>query len=396
MTTAIRTLVMCAAVLRVVPSSVSNAAAQQPADSVGQSWEYDSQLLRYRVEVVATGVHVPWGLAFLHNGRALVSDRAVGQLSLLDIHTGVLTRVAGVPAVYDSVDAGLLDVAVHPDYARNGWIYYAYASMTDSGSTTVVERARLRDTRLVDRQRLFLAYPAVSSSHHFGSRLVLQKGYLFITLGERDIRELAQELWTDHGKVIRLYDDGRVPRDNPFVGRPGARPEVWSYGHRNPHGLTLHPQTGELWETEHGPLGGDEINIIRPGLNYGWPIVTYGREYDGGLVGDGLTQREGMEQPVYHYATSAALSGLTFYTGGAFPQWRGNLFVGAMAPRYLGRLILENGRVVREERLLGEKRWRVRVVQQGPDGLLYLGIEEGRDGFGGMIVRLRPADGSTR
>ena len=366
-----------------------HAQSQRSADTVGASWEYDSQLGRYRVEVVATGVRVPFGMAFLPDSRALVTDRP-GTLWLLDIRTGAMTRVAGVPAVSDSVDGGLLDIEVHPDYARTGWLYFSYSEKTDTGKATVVERARLRDARLVDRQRLFTAYPAVAGDYHFGSRLVLKDGYLFITLGERELSALAQELWTDLGKIVRLYDDGRIPNDNPFVGRAGARPEIWSYGHRNPHGLAFHPLTGELWESEHGPLGGDEINVIKRGLNYGWPTVTFGREYDGGPVGDGLTQAPGMEPPVFHYATSAALSGIAFYTGSAFPQWRNNLFVGAMTPRFLARLVVANGRVEREEKLLLEKKWRVRVVQTGPDGFLYLGVQRASDGTGGVIARIRP------
>jgi len=366
-----------------------HAQSQRSADTVGASWEYDSQLGRYRVEVVATGVPVPFGMAFLPDSRALVTDRP-GTLWLLDIRTGAMTRVAGVPAVSDSVDGGLLDIEVHPDYARTGWLYFSYSEKTDTGKATVVERARLRDARLVDRQRLFTAYPAVAGDYHFGSRLALTDGYLFITLGERELSALAQELWTDLGKIVRLYDDGRIPNDNPFVGRAGARPEIWSYGHRNPHGLAFHPLTGELWESEHGPLGGDEINVIKRGLNYGWPTVTFGREYDGGPMGDGLTQAPGMEPPVFHYATSAALSGIAFYTGSAFPQWRNNLFVGAMTPRFLARLVVANGRVEREEKLLLEKKWRVRVVQTGPDGFLYLGVQRASDGTGGVIARIRP------
>jgi glucose/arabinose dehydrogenase len=366
-----------------------HAQSQRSADTVGASWEYDSQLGRYRVEVVATGVRVPFGMAFLPDSRALVTDRP-GTLWLLDIRTGAMTRVAGVPAVSDSVDGGLLDIEVHPDYARTGWLYFSYSEKTDTGKATVVERARLRDARLVDRQRLFTAYPAVAGDYHFGSRLALTDGYLFITLGERELSALAQELWTDLGKIVRLYDDGRIPNDNPFVGRAGARPEIWSYGHRNPHGLAFHPLTGELWESEHGPLGGDEINVIKRGLNYGWPTVTFGREYDGGPMGDGLTQAPGMEPPVFHYATSAALSGIAFYTGSAFPQWRNNLFVGAMTPRFLARLVVANGRVEREEKLLLEKKWRVRVVQTGPDGFLYLGVQRASDGTGGVIARIRP------
>lgn len=359
------------------------------ADTLGAFWDYDSQLGRYRVEVVATGLRVPFGMAFLPDGRALVTDRP-GTLWVLDVRTGAMTRVGGVPAVSDTVDGGLLDIEVHPDYARNGWLYFSYSEKSDTGKATVVERARLRDGRLADRQRLFAAYPAVATDYHFGSRLALKDGYLYITLGEREISALAQEMWTDLGKIVRLYDDGRVPNDNPFVGQPGARAEIWTYGHRNPHGLAFHPETGELWESEHGPLGGDEINVITRGANYGWPTVTFGREYDGGAVGDGLTEAPGKEAPVFHYSTSAALTGIAFYMGAAFPKWRNNLFVGAMTPRFLARLTVGNGRVLREEKLLLEKRWRVRVVQTGPDGFLYLGVERPTDGTGGVIARIRP------
>ncbi|MBI3790062.1 MAG: PQQ-dependent sugar dehydrogenase [Gemmatimonadetes bacterium] len=366
--------------------------AQSPRpDTIGQRWTYDGLTGPYVAEVAATGLRVPFGLAFLPDGRALLSDRPTGRLALLDLRSGRVTALEGGPAVYDSIDAGMLDVVVHPDYARNGWVFYAFAERTDSGKTTVVERAQVRGSRLVDRQRLFAAYPAVATDFHFGARLALRDGYLFIGLGERHMQDLAQELWTDHGKIVRLFDDGRVPRDNPFVGRAGARPEIWSLGHRNPHGLAFHPTTGDLWESEHGPLGGDEVNVIRRGANYGWPEVTFGREYSGGFVGDGRTEAPGMEPPIHHYASSAALSGLAFYTGAAFPAWRGNLFMGAMTPRYLARLIITPGAPPREERMLLEQRWRVRVVQQGPDGFLYLGIERTHPSLDdGMIVRLRP------
>ena len=374
------------------PAASLASQAASGRDTVGQRWEYDSWLGRYAVEVVATGLRVPFGLAFLPDGRALVTDRPMGKLSLLDVSSGRLTIIESVPAVFDSVDAGLLDVVVHPDFSANQLVYYAYSENTDSGATTVVERARLRAARLVDRHRIFAAYPAVKGANHFGSRLLLRAGYLFITLGERDIRELAQEMWTDHGKIIRLREDGSIPSDNPFVGRAGSRAGIWSFGHRNPHGLAVDPSTGELWETEHGPLGGDEVNVIRRGGNYGWPLVTYGREYSGGgPVGEGLIEMPGTEQPRYHYASSAALSGLTVYSGKAFPAWKGNLFVGAMTPRYLGRLIVDGDRPIREERLLTDRRWRVRVVQEGPDGFLYLGVERSRaDAEDGMIVRIRP------
>jgi aldose sugar dehydrogenase len=322
-------------------------------------------------------------MAFLPDGRLLVSERPTGRLSVADLGTGVTVPVQGVPAVHGKEDGGLLDVVLHPRYRENGWIYFSYAIHTPEGNTTVVDRARLRGTRLVDRQRLFTAQPYIDNSNHFGSRLVLRDGYLYVSLGDRELRDLAQDLGTHHGKIVRLHDDGRVPNDNPFVRRAGARPEIWSYGHRNPQGLAVNPATGELWEHEHGPKGGDEVNVIHPGCNYGWPVITYGREYAGGQVGAGLTEQKGLEQPLYYYVPSIAPSGMEFYTGEAFPKWRGNLFIGAMALRHLNRLVIENGRVVREERLF-DRRWRVRVVRQGPDGLLYIGVDDGR------ILRLRP------
>jgi glucose/arabinose dehydrogenase len=364
---------------------------QAQSDTVRQRWTEDGQHGRYTAEVAATGLSIPFGMTFLPDGRLVVSDRPARRLQIVDPGTGHITPIEGGPTVFDSVDAGQLDVLAHPDFARNRLLYYAYTERTDSGITTVVERARLEGTRLQNRQRLFNAWPSIDNVHHAGARLVLHQGYLFVTLGERDIRDLAQELWTHHGKIIRLFEDGRVPPDNPFSNRPWARPEIWSRGHRNPHGLAVHPVTGELWETEHGPLGGDEINRIRPGANYGWPVTTHGREYQGHPIGGGLIQAAGMEPPVHHYTASAALSGMLFYTGAAFPEWQGSLFVGAMTPRFLGRLTIDSTGV-REERLLLGQRWRVRVIQQGPDGFIYLGVDRSSRGVhDGKIIRLRPA-----
>jgi glucose/arabinose dehydrogenase len=277
----------------------------------------------------------------------------------------------------------MLDVVAHPDFARNGWIYFSYSIRTDGGATPVVDRARVRGTRLVNRERLFRALPAIDNAHHFGCRLVLHDGYLFISLGDRDQRDRAQQLDTHHGKIVRLHEDGRAPVDNPFVGTPQALPEIWSLGHRNPQGLVLRAD-GALWEHEHGPRGGDEINIVRRGANYGWPVISYGREYEGGPVGQGLKEKDGMEQPVHYFIPSIAPSGMTFYTGDAFPKWQGNLFIGAMGLTHLGRYVFRGDTLVREERLFDGMPWRVRVVAQGPDGLLYIGVDKG------MLLRLRP------
>jgi glucose/arabinose dehydrogenase len=281
-------------------------------------------------------------------------------------------------------EGGLFDVVVHPDFARNRLIYISYSEGTPEGNTTVVERARLEGTRLTGRERLFTALPYVRNSIHFGGRMALAKGYLFVTVGERNDRERAQDLEQHHGKLVRLHEDGRVPKDNPYARHRGARPEIWSWGHRNPQGLALDPVDGKLWEHEHGPMGGDEVNIVRRGANYGWPIVTYGREYTGEPVGAGISERDGLEQPVYYWLPSIAPSGMDFYTGRAFPRWRGSLLVGAMARGHLNRLVVRDGRVLHEERLPAGKRWRVRLVRQGPDGSVYLGTDAG------YLLRLTP------
>lgn len=338
----------------------------------------------FRVDVVTEGLEIPWDLAFLPDGRALLTERAGRRLNLLDPETGERTVVGGLPEMDAEGDGGLHDVLPHPDFGRSGVLYLSYSVRDGSGATTVVDRARLEGSRLVSRQRLFEAAPRYAEASHFGGRMVLSGGYLFVTVGDRQNRDHAQDLGTHNGKVIRLHEDGRVPADNPFAGRAGARPEIWSYGHRNPQGLALHPQTGALWLHEHGPRGGDEVNIVERGRNYGWPLVTDGEEYAGGPVGDGLTSLPGMEQALHYYVPSIAPSGMAFYTGDAFPGWRGDLFIGALALRHLNRLVIRDGAVVREERLLDDRNWRVRFVEQGPDGFLYLGVDDG------LVVRLRP------
>jgi len=360
------------------------AAQDRAIDSTATSWTYQSQNARFTAEVVATGLQRPVALSFLPDGRLLVADRQIGQLSILDFGTGALTAVTGIPAVHGKIDGGLLDVLVHPQYARNGWIYLAYAVEGPDGNATVVDRARLVGTTLTDRVRLFTARPAIANSNEFGSRLVLQDGYLFITVGQRNTPAYAQDLGSDLGKIIRLREDGSIPDDNPFVNQRGALPEIWCYGNRNPVGLAVNPWTQELWEHEHGPMGGDEVNVIRRGLNYGWPVITYGREYDGRIVGAGITHQPGMEQPIYYWVPDIAPSGMIVYGGSAFPAWRGNVFSGALVQGHLNRLVIEGDRVLHEERLLLDRRWRVRAVQEDPNGWIYLGVEPG------MIIRLRP------
>jgi glucose/arabinose dehydrogenase len=339
------------------------------------------------LDTIAKDITIPFGMAFLPDGQLLVTDRTAGKIWRVDPKKRTKVALTGVPAVHGKDQAGMLDIILHPDFASNGWIYFSYSDVRDGLNGTVVDRARLQGNALKDRERIFTCNPFFSNGAHYGSRLVFDKGFLYLTVGERyALRDSAQLLANDFGKVIRIRDDGTIPSDNPFVNTPGARPEIWSYGHRNPQGLAIHPQTGELWESEHGPKGGDETNIIRPGKNYGWPVITYGVEYSGATIGDGITEKAGMEQPVKYYKPSIGPSGMTFYTGDKFPAWKGNLFTGALALTHLNRLVIADNKVVSEERIFEGRSWRVRNVKQGPDGYLYIGVD------GGMVIRIRPAN----
>ena len=364
-------------------------AQDAPSDTVGACWSYQTPDARFSAEIVASGLKIPVSLAFLADGRALVAERPVGRLDFVDLRSGAITPIDGVPAVVGQVDGGMLEIVAHPDFARNHLIYYVYSEPTDSGNSAVVERARIEGTRLVDRKRLLSVHHYIDNFNQFGARIVLSHGFLYIAIGDRELPAHAQDLATDAGKIVRIREDGSIPADNPFVGTKGARAEIWSLGHRNPQGLAIDPRTGELWEHEHGPRGGDEINIIRAGRNYGWPVITYGIEYTGERVGAGLTRKKGMEQPAYYYVPSIAPSGMAFYTGATLARWRNNLFLGSMSYRHLNRLVLEGNRVVREERLLRDRGWRIREVRQGNDGLLYLGVESG------LLVRLQPTTAAT-
>lgn len=345
---------------------------------------YASQAHDFELEVVTADLARPWGLAFLPDGRALITERG-GRLWLVDLDSGKLRRIDGLPQITVGGQGGLLDVALHPQFADNRWVYLSYVAPLDAGSSTHVGRGRLEGERLEEFQVLFSAEPHASQAKHFGSRLAFDRdGYLFISLGDRGERERAQDLGDHNGSLIRLNDDGSIPADNPFVGRPGAQPAIYSYGHRNIQGLTVHPQEGRVYLVEHGPRGGDELNRPEPGRNYGWPLITYGREYHGPAIGP--SEKPGLEQPLHHWTPSIAPSGMVFYTGAAFPAWRDNLFVGALALTHLNRLTLQDGKVVAEERLLDEAGLRIRDVAQGPDGLLYLLVDEAE----APLLRLRP------
>ncbi len=341
----------------------------------------------FRAATLAEGLEHPWGMAFLPDGGILITERP-GRLRLYADGRLHPEPIAGLPPIAVHGQGGLLDVALHPDFARNRLVYLSYAARDADGVGTSVGRARLDGHRLVDGQRLFDLRPRSGAGQHFGSRLVFDTaGHLYITLGDRGDRDRAQDLDDHAGSVIRLTADGLVPPDNPFVGVDGARPEIFSYGHRNLQGAVLHPQTGELWTHEHGPQGGDEINVARRGRNYGWPVITYGKEYVTGFD-IGTTEREGMEQPLHQWTPSIAPSGMAFYTGDRFPRWRGSLFVGSLKFRLLVRLELDGERVVREERLLQDVLGRIRDVRDGPDGHLYLLT----DAPNGRLVRLEPGN----
>ena len=338
------------------------------------------------VTTVAQGLQRPWGLAFLPDGRMLVTEKS-GKLRIIERDGRLSEPLDGVPEVVTGGQGGLLDVELSPNFVQDRFVYLSYAEPSESGVGTAVARGRLGERALEDVHVIWRQTPKVSGVNHWGSRLVFRRdGTIFITLGDRfDYRELAQDLSTTLGKIVRINPDGSIPRDNPFVGRVGVQPEIWSYGHRNIQAAALHPETGELWTVEHGARGGDELNQPQLRRNYGWPVITYGINYSGERIGEG-TAKEGMEQPVYYWDPVIAPSGAVFYTGAAFPEWKGDLFVGSLQPGLLVRLRLNNGRVVQEERYLGDFEERIRDVVQGLDGLLYL-LTDSRNG---RILRIEP------
>jgi glucose/arabinose dehydrogenase len=340
-----------------------------------------------RVDTVVRGLSHPWGLAFLPDGRMLVTERP-GRLRIVERDGRLSEPLAGVPRVFAQDQGGLLDVALDPRFADNRLVYLSYAEPGDGGTNgTAVARGTLSDRGLDDVRAIYRQVPKVASSKHFGSRLVFARdGTLFVTQGERFSQaDQAQDLSSLIGKIVRINADGSVPRDNPFVGRAGARPEIWSLGHRNVQGATLHPQTGQLWTAEHGARGGDELNHPEAGKNYGWPVISYGVHYSFRKIGEG-THKAGMEQPLYYWDPVIAPSGMTFYTGDRFSGWKGSVLIGSLRPGGLVRLTLDGDKVTREERYLGDLDERIRDVRQGPDGLLYL-LTDANDG---RILRVSP------
>lgn len=342
-----------------------------------------SEKQKFRVDTLATGFTNPWGMAFLPDGRILVTEKD-GRIRVVQEGRLLPESISGVPAVYTNGQGGLLDIALHPDYAQNGWIYFTYAAPGTGGGGTALARAKLQGNALTNVETLFRAQPLVNSGVHFGSRIAFDgQGHVFVSTGERGTPQNAQNLSNHWGKIIRLRDDGQVPSNNPFVNTPNARPEIWSYGHRNVQGLYFDKAANRLWAHEHGPQGGDELNRVEMGKNYGWPLITYGVNYDGTPVSN-ATQREGLEQPVHYWVPSIAPSGLVVVTGSLYPNWQGNVLVGALVGTHLARVELDNGRYVKEEKLL-DKIGRVRTLAQGPDGYIYLATEGT-----GLLVKLVP------
>ncbi|MFG1465209.1 PQQ-dependent sugar dehydrogenase [Xanthobacter sp. DSM 24535] len=341
-----------------------------------------------RLVRVIGGLDHPWSIVFLPDGQFLVSERP-GRLRVVSREGRAGPPISGLPRLYARGQGGLLDLAIDPAFAENRWIYFSYAEPRPDGAGTAVARARLSDDlrRLERLEVIFRQLPSGTSNNHFGSRLVFaDDGTLFVTFGDRfTLRDQAQDLSSLLGKVVRINRDGSIPADNPFLARPGARPEIWSYGHRNVQAAALNPESRALWTIEHGARGGDEVNIPESGKNYGWPVITYGVDYSGARIGEG-TKKAGMEQPVFHWDPSIAPSGAAFYSGPLFPRWQGSLFVGALADMSLVRLTLDKAVVTGEERLPLDKR--IRDVRMGPDGALWL-VTDADDG---EVLRLVPAN----
>lgn len=343
-----------------------------------ESMTVKSELHSYQLDTWVDSLNEPWSMAFLPGtNRALITEKR-GRLLLVENGQRASRSISGLPEVDSNGQAGLFDVVPHPDYARNGWIYFAFSDPQRDGirrvSLTRIIRGRLKDGALVDQEDIYkadLTHYRGAGGVHFGGRIAFDKaGHLFFTIGERGHGANSQNLGVPMGKVHRIYDDGRVPDDNPFVKQDGALPTIWSYGHRNPQGLAIHPATGELYDAEHGPRGGDEINLVRPGLNYGWPVITYGMNYDGTAMTD-ITAKEGMEQPIVYWVPSLAVCGINFYAGDLFPKWKNHLFLASLAAEELRRIEIKGDKVLHQE-ILFKGLGRIRHVVAGPDGALYV------------------------
>ncbi len=343
--------------------------------------------VEFSVEELASGLGIPWGLAFISPNELLISERD-GTLKKLDLQTKEVTEISGIPKVMNKGQGGLMDVAVPPDFKPGDWIYFSYSKSVKGRGVTTLARARLKGHRLRLWQDLLVSQSASNTDRHYGSRITFDdQGHLFFGIGDRGDRPNSQNLGNHAGTVIRLNRDGSIPSDNPFFNSPEVLPEIWSYGHRNPQGISYDINHKRLWVIEHGPRGGDEINLVKPGANYGWPVISYGKEYWGPISVGESTEKKGMEQPLVVYVPSIAPSSLLLYSGKAFPQWRGNLFSGALKLRHLNRIELNTqGLPIAEERLLTRLNSRIRALTESPEGWIVLSTDSGR------ILRLRPRD----
>lgn len=344
-----------------------------------------SEKSAFYIDTLASGLDNPWGMAWLPDGRLLVTERK-GEILVFDTESYSREKLTGFPTTYGHGQGGLFDIQLHPQYASNEWIYATYAKPGPGGGSTALIRFRLAGLEIVELETLYQAFPLSTGGVHFGSRIIFDNaGFLYFSIGERGVKENAQDLTNDMGKIHRLHDDGRIPADNPFIRTPQAKPSIWSYGHRNVQGLAYDSINNVIYATEHGPRGGDELNFIEKGKNYGWPAITYGIDYSGAIISE-LTEKEGMEQPVHYWTPSIGPCGLLYYTGNKFPGWQGSLFTGALALTYIARVELKNGNYVDEEKMLNGI-GRVRHIAQSDDGYICVLTEDP-----GMLLKLTPAE----
>lgn len=356
-------------------------AAAMPAFSPPVQETADSS--HYTVEKLYEGFKNPWGMAWLPDGRMLVTEKA-GEILVFKNNKFTGQKLVGVPKVFAEGQGGLLDIKLHPDYKQNKWIYISYSKPVEGGATTAIMRFKLKGNELVEKKDIFLAKPFIKANFHFGSRIVFDKDkFLFFSVGERGTQPKVQELDNDHGKIHRIYDDGRIPQDNPYVGKKGASPSIWTYGHRNPQGMVYDASTNRLWAVEHGPKGGDELNLVEKGKNFGWPKTSYGINYDGSILTE-FKELPGITNPVRYWVPSIGPCGMTMVTSNRYPDWKGNLLVGALAHRHIARVQLDGTKYVTEEKL-ARNIGRVRYVAQAPDGYIYA-VTEGP----GLLIRLMP------
>lgn len=340
--------------------------------------DYKSGNVKFGVETLISREDVVWGFDFLPDGKVIFTERG-GVMAILDPKTKTAYPLKNVPKVHSAGQAGLLDVRVHPDFAKNNLIFFTYSEPVGEISTLAVGSAELKGAELINVKKLFSAWKPNSNDHHYGSRIVFDgKGHIYFGVGDRGKQQMAQEIDYHQGKVLRIKEDGSVPQDNPFAGAKGAKPEIWSYGHRNPQGLTIKPGTDEIWEAEFGPRGGDEINLVERKKNYGWPIATYGREYHGPKIADGT--KSGTEQPIVYWVPSISPSAITFYNGSNFPEWKDNIFLACLGEQHLRRLEMNGKKVVKQEELIKDLDWRFRNVRTGPDGNMWFSTDEGKIG----------------